>query len=312
MSDKDKNEKNVAQNSTEALSLTLSESLGKKDTLDAVIAHYNTWLPKYQELAQGRSNFQIEKMVATEHATPAASYQHTLFQLRILHQALMTDFVTGIEKTREFEFKWKDKSKNEPQWWELERGGKKLCWYDTDKLTLDHELEELKMSVKDKLLQLQTFTKVLHVMEEKHGGMFTLEELNEEEPEYWKLRFARQMADSYLDRETGMGSGNIKSLRMALADSPIPESANKIEDFPDMFNAVLGGRDKALEIINEVNETLFAEMNALGKEKSELPPDIKKETLQEGRSVEEEKKVTQSSDLDRLRSVGIGISELED
>ncbi len=100
-------------------------------------------------------------MIATEHVTPVASYQHTLFQLRVLHQALMQDIVRGIERTRELEYKWKDKPKEEPVWWELERGGKKLCWYDTDHLQYEHEMEELKMSVKDKLLQMETFTKVL-------------------------------------------------------------------------------------------------------------------------------------------------------
>lgn len=309
---KKKNHAPREEKNTEPLSLTLFESIDKKDTLDVIIGHYKAWLPKYQELAQGRSNFQIEKIVATEHVTPAASYQHTLFQLRVLHQALINDFVLGIEKTREFEYKWKDKPRSEPQWWHLERGGKKLCWYDTDLLTHEHEMEELKMSVKDKLLQLETFTKVLRSMEEKHQGMFTHEDLNEEEPEYWKLRLARQMVDSYMDRETGLGSGNIKSLRMALSDSPVEGSKNRIEGFPDIFNGVLGSREKALEIMNEVNETLFEEMNALGSQDGEGR--LSKPVPQESLPASDAKSAASSgpSELEKLRSVGIGISELED
>lgn len=292
---------------TEPLSLALSEKIDKKDTLDTIINHYSAWLPRYQELAQGRSNFQIEKMVATEHATPAASYQHTLYQLRVLHQSLINDFVHGIEKTREFEYKWNGKSHEEPQWWHLERGGKKLCWYDTDKLTVDHEMEELKMSVKDKLLQLETFTKVLRSMEEKHGGRFTAKDLNDEEPEYWKLRLAQQMTDSYLDRQTGLGGGNIKSLRMSLADSPIPGSNNRVEDFPDMFNAALGNREAALEVMNAVNEALFTEMNALGahsRNSESLSEGVEKKVLKEDS--------LNTDELQKLNKVGIGISELED
>src|SRR6185437_13179949 len=111
------------------------------------------------------------------------------------------DIVRGIERTRELEYKWKDKPKTEPVWWETERGGKKLCWYDTDHLQYEHEMEELKMSVRDKLLQMETFSKVLAAMETAHGGPFTAEELNAEEPEYWKLRLARQMTDEYMDRQ---------------------------------------------------------------------------------------------------------------
>ena len=302
---KKKHDEKQKETSTPPLSLTLSENLGKKDTLDDVIAHYNAWLPKYQALAQGRSNFQIEKMIATEHTTPAASYQHTLYQLRVLHQALITDFVNGIEKSREFEYKWKDRLHEEPQWWELERGGKKLCWYDTDKLTHEHEMEELKMSVKDKLLQLQTFTRVLRSMEEKHEGEFTQEDLNDEEPEYWKLRFAQQMTDSYLDRQTGLGTGNIKSLRMGLADSPIEASKNRIENFPDIFNSVLGGREEAMKVLNEVNETLFKEMNELGAHQAKTIPQQESMSLPK---TEERSPET----LDKLGAVGITVSELED
>src|SRR3569623_665647 len=152
------------------LPLALSDAPDKKGTLDSILDHYRAWLPKYQEISQGRSNFQIEKMIATEQVTPAASYQHTLYQLRVLHQSLMQEIVRGIERTSEIEFKWKDKPKDEPLWWDNERGGKKLCWYDTDRLQHEHEIEELKMSVRDKLLQMETFSKVLSSMEDAHGG----------------------------------------------------------------------------------------------------------------------------------------------
>lgn len=295
----DKHEKSQVE---KELPLALTDELGEKGTLDKVLEHYKAWLPKYQELAQGRSNFQIEKMIATEHATPAASYQHTLYQLRVLHQSLIDDFVRGIEKTREFEYKWKDKPTDEPQFWETEKGGKKMCWYDTDRLRHEHEMEELKMSVKDKLLQLETFTKVLQAMEEQHGGHYTQAELNAEEPEYWKLRLARQMTDSYMERLTGLGTGNIKSLRMALADSPIKESHNRIDDFPDIFNAVLGDRETALNVMNEVNSLLFKNMNTLGHDTEEAKPKL----------ANKRSEVVENSTRKKLSDVGIGISELED
>ena len=297
------------QTTHKQLPLELSEKLGKNVTLEAVFEHYRGWLPKYRELSQGRSNFQIEKMVATEHATPGASYQHTLFQLRVLHQALLDDFIRGIERTREFEYKWKDKPHDEPQWWEVERGGKKLCWYDTDQMRFEHEMEELKMSVKDKLLQMETFTKVLAAMEEKHGRLFTQADIEAEEPEYWKLRLARQMSDEYLDRQTGLGTGNIKSLRMALAESPVKESIHQVRDFPDFFNAALTDRTEMLKILNDINDRLFTEMNALGSS-SAAASVLPKET-ESPKPLAADTGASQAA-VDRLKQVGIGISELED
>jgi hypothetical protein len=302
----------IPESAHNELPLALSDAPDKKSTLDSIFDHYRAWLPKYQEFSQGRSNFQIEKIIATEQVTPAASYQHTLYQLRVMHQGLMQDIVRGIERTREIEYKWKDRPKSEPVWWDLERGGKKLCWYDTDQLQYQHEMEELKMSVRDKLLQMETFSKVLAAMEEAHGGAFTAKELNAEEPEYWKLRLARQMTDEYMDRQTGLGSGNIRSLRMAVAESPLPGSRNKVEDFPDLFNAALGGREAAAKILNDVNEALLRGMNALGAgensalggEPSQTRENIPGKSAPGFLSEEEE----EAALIKRLSEVGINIS----
>jgi len=290
------------------LPMSLTEKVGTKDPLDAIFGHYTAWLPRYQEFAQGRSNFQIEKMIATEHATPAASYQHTLYQLRVMHQSLISDFVRGIEQKRTFEYKWNKADKEQPQWWEQGKEGKKLCWYDTDRLQHEHELEELKMSVKDKLLQLQTFTKVLEAMEEKHAGPYTSDDLNNEEPEYWKLRLARQMSDEYLDRQTGLGTGSLKSLRMAMAESPISGSKNKVENFPDLINSVLAGRETGLEALNAVNEELFGYMNNLTNHQATIPKPSSEPAVTRAASVN----VTEAEQLAHLKNAGIGISGLKD
>lgn len=326
-STKETPKKDAAQkppNPDELLPLSLTEQVGKKNTLDAILKHYSTWLPRYQEFAQGRSDFQIEKMIATEHATPAASYQHTLYQLRVMHQSLIGDFVRGIEQKRTFEYKWATADKEEPQWWEAGKDGKKLCWYDTDRLQHEHELEELKMSVKDKLLQLQTFTKILEAMETKHDGPYTRDQLNEEEPEYWKLRLARQMSDEYLDRQTGLGTGSLKSLRMAMADSPLPGSKNKVEGFPDLINAVLSGRESGLEALNAVNEELFGYMNTLTSHEPALADQKSAPTVAAPTAVKTpvvshpvakapaDSATEQAAALARLQAAGVGVSELED
>jgi hypothetical protein len=301
-----------AQDPHKELPLALSDAPDKKGTLDSIFDHYRAWLPKYQEFAQGRSDFQIEKIIATEHITPATSYQHTLYQLRVMHQGLMQDIVRGIERTRELEYKWKGKPKDEPVWWETERGGKKLCWYDTDHMQYEHEIEELKMSVKDKLLQMETFTKVLAAMEAKHGGEFAAADLDAEEPEYWKLRLARQMTDDYLDRQTGLGGGNIRTLRMAVAESPVAGSKNKVEDFPDLFNAALGGREAASKILNEVNEMLLRGMNSLGQGGSSAlenrtSPKIESARDTAPRFLSEEEE--EAALIKRLGEVGISVSK---
>lgn len=310
-----------AANPQAALPLSLKNQIDKKDALGTILDHYKSWLPRYQTFSQSRSNFQIEKMIATEHVTPAASYQHTLYQLRVLHQSLITDFTRGIEEQRLFDYKWSNTDQSKPLWWDTEKGGKKLLWYDTDRIHHEHEMDELKMSITDKLQQLDTFTKILFAMEKKHGGLFTQEELEREEPEYWKHRLARQMGDEYLDRQTGLGTGNIKSLRMAVAESPLPGSDNKVEDFPDLINAVLSGRELSLEVLNEINETLFARMNVLGAgehtpavstaESSTTKPPEKAKSDAPAATATIEKQPAASTDPDelaRLQSVGIGVS----
>jgi hypothetical protein len=179
-------------------------------------------------------------------------------------------------------------------------------------------MEELKMSVKDKLLQMETFTKVLAAMERKHGHAFTQKELNAEEPEYWKLRLARQMSDEYLDRQTGLGTGNIRSLRMAVAESPLEGSRNKVDDFPDLFNAVLGGREAATKVLNEVNDILLRQMGSLGAaEPAALPTMAAEEpSPQAAPSARVEAPASTMSPsgdpLERLESVGITVSRLDD
>jgi len=313
------------QSAQESLPLTLTDKLGRTDTLDTILDHYTAWLPKYQSFSQGRSNFQIEKMIATEHATPAASYQHTLYQLRVLHQSLINDFISGIESKRLFEYKWSDTDQTKPQWWENGKEGKQLCWYDTDRIRHEHQLEELKMSVKDKLLQLDTFTKILHEMEKKHGGDFSQNDLEAEEPEYWRLRIARQMADEYLDRQTGLGTGNLKTLRMATADSPLPDSKNRVENFPDLLNAVLEGREPSLKVLNDLNEELFGHMNNLGgaqskasledtkpaEPKTESAPALGKSTDATQTQSATSKPPTEET-IAKLKSAGIGVSRSED
>ncbi len=53
MTNKDTNRKETPRQTQKGLPLALSEDLGKKGTIGAILEHYNAWLPKYQELAQG-------------------------------------------------------------------------------------------------------------------------------------------------------------------------------------------------------------------------------------------------------------------
>jgi hypothetical protein len=216
-----------------------------KDVLD----QYLSQTDKYDEFAQGRTNFQIEKFIGVEEATPAAAYAFSLLQTRVMRAELHREVKEAIEYIRTFEYKWKNKDKNEPIWWG-KGDNEKLCWYDTDESEFMLKVHAISISVKDKLLQLKTFDKMLSSMEEKNGRPFTREQFQAEEPEYWKLRFMRQMTDAVIGRMTGMSEGDVKSARMAIAPSPIPESNNQIKDFPNLLDAYMNAPNPTAVISN--------------------------------------------------------------
>lgn len=237
------------------------------DILKIAFDDYMKWYNRYQEMSQGRTDFQIEKFIALDDSTPCHSYVHTLYQTRVMRGELLREVREGIELARTFDYKWKDKPVDQPIWWESpgpNGGSKKLVWHDIDKMEYDHRILELGMSIKDKLQQLELFNMIIAKMVENNGTEFTREQYQTEAPAYWSTRFQKQIADGILEKKTGISSGDLKSLRLAMADTIVPNSPNQIEQFPEIIKKMLSGDPKDfVSLINEMTTNIETELNAI-------------------------------------------------
>jgi hypothetical protein len=94
------------------------------------------------------------------------------------------------------------------------------------------EIESLTYDIDSKLLEVNRYNAILSHLEKEHGKPFTNEEFQADEPEYWRQRFARQLHDSVVDRQTGCGQGNLVALREACCTPILPDSPNQLEMLP--------------------------------------------------------------------------------
>lgn len=213
-----------------SLSAIITDNETKTQSVNAIWEDYLKWHPKYDEFAQGRTNFQIEKFTVFEDGTPANNYVNTLYQTRVMRGELLRELKEGIETQRLFDWRWGDHDPNEPIETVDQFNNTKLLWYDLEKMAHDHRIMELKMSIKDKLQQLDLFDKILTQLEENHGRGFTREDYDNEAPLYWEKRFERQALDSIIYARTGVDTGTIKSIRQGIADPIVKDSVNKMDD----------------------------------------------------------------------------------
>lgn len=252
------------------------EITGKStDVLKMAFDDYMKWYDRYKMMSQGRTDFQIEKFIALDDCTPCHSYVHTLYQTRVMRGELLREVREGIELARTFEYKWSDKLTDQPIWWETSGpngGSKKLCWHDIDKMEYDHRVLEIGMSIKDKLQQLELFNAILEKMVENNGGEFTREQYQNEAPAYWSTRFQKQIADNILERKTGISSGDIKSLRLAMADPIVPNSPNQVESFPEVFKKTLSGDPQDfVALMNEMAANIERDLRGISHGAQALP-----------------------------------------
>lgn len=207
----------------------MSDNLPSKIVLDnnesygvnTIFEDYMKWHEKYDEFAQGRTNFQIEQFIGLEDGTPAHNYVNILYQTRVMRGEFMREVKRGVEMERNFEYRWKDHLEqfgpDVPMTLKEDNGNTRFIWYDLEKFEHDHALLELKMSIKDKVQQLQTFDEVLQVLEERNGGKFTKKQYDDEAPSYWMNRFLRQSVDDLVSSRLGISTGDAKVIRQALA-----------------------------------------------------------------------------------------------
>lgn len=179
--------------------------------------HHEKLRNTFAEFAQRKSNFQIEKFVAcSDGMIPSHQYRHVLAQLRVALTEL---------KRRVVDRERRDRKRNRA----LEQ---RYEDYDLDVAEAETEIESLTYDIDSKLIEINQYAQILEHLEKEHGKPFTNEEYQADEPEYWRRRFAQQLHDSVVDRETGCGQSNLVAMREACCDPILPNSPNCIDVLP--------------------------------------------------------------------------------
>ena len=202
-------------------------------------AYHEKLRDKFHEFAQRKSNFQIEKFIACSDSTiPSHQYRHVLAQMRVALTEL---------KRRIIDRERQDRKRNRA----LEEV---YIDYDLDVAEAETEMESLSYDIDSKLIEVNGYANILEHLEKEHGHPFTNEEYQSDEPEYWRRRFARQMHDSVVDRETGCGQGNLVAMREACSPTILPHSPNKIDVLPTSIRTLdLISRGEDVAMIPEIN-----------------------------------------------------------
>ena len=207
--------------------------------LQQASANVLRWEESDKQMAQGRTNFQLEKFIGLNTHNISVSFEHILKERRIMATGYMHKLIEMKERVREFNYKWEDKvDKSQPLMWEVGGpggGSKKLCWYDLDELELTHYLKSSEMEIRDRLHQMEHLDKMLDKLIQQNGGKVpTREQFLEENNEYWDTRLAEQALDDLMSAQTGISGANLQAMRRASAPSMVDDRNNFKEGYLPM------------------------------------------------------------------------------
>ena len=203
-------------------------------------ASYNVfaWEESDKEMAQGRTNFQIEKFIGMNTHNISVTFEHILKERHNMASGYMIKLIEMKERVREFEYKWNDKDKTQPIMWEIGGPGgghKKLCWYDLEELELMHYLKNSELEIRDRMHQMEHMDKMLNKLVERNGGTPpTREQFLKENENYWDTSLAQQALDDLLSGQTGISGANITAMRQASAPSIVDEKNQFSEGYLPM------------------------------------------------------------------------------
>jgi hypothetical protein len=197
-----------------------------------------TWEESDKEMAQGRTNFQIEKFIGMNTHNISVTFEHILKERRGMASGYMLKLIEMKERVREFEYKWDGKDKTQPIMWETGGPGgghKKLCWYDLEELELMHYLKNSELEIRDRMHQMEHLDKMLNKLVERNGGTPpNREQFLKENENYWDTRLAQQALDDLLSGQTGISGANITAMRQASAPSIVDEKNQFSEGYLPM------------------------------------------------------------------------------
>lgn len=218
------------------------------------------WEESDKELAQGRTNFQLEKFALLETHTLPAAFESTLKSRRQMAEGYMYKLIEMKERVREFEYKWGDKDRTKPIEWEVgssSGGRKKLCWFDLDELQLTHYLKSCELEIRDRLHQMEHLDKILNKLVEQNGGQpVTRQQFLDSDGLYWERRFAEQAMDEMVASQTGISIGNIHSMRRASAP-PIVDERNTLPEGYIGLDKLLNSPQGRSEFLNDLQKKVL-------------------------------------------------------
>ena len=257
------NLKQVMSDQSSALTykpITAQEAVYNDDYLRQASQNMFAWEESDKEMAQGRTNFQIEKFIALNTHNISVAFEHMLKERRSMASGYMTKLIEMKERVREFDYKWKDvEDKSQPIFWEIGGpggGSKKLCWFDLEELELMHYLKGSEMEIRDRLHQMQHMDKILDKLVQQNGGTPpTREQFLEENQEYWDTRLAEQALDDLMASQTGISGGNLQAMRRASAPSVVDERNQFKEGYLPM-DKLLSPQGR-MEFINDLQSKVM-------------------------------------------------------
>jgi len=204
------------------------------DYLNMAFQNVLRWEESDKEMAQGRTNFQLEKFIGLNTHNISVSFEHILKERRIMAEGYMYKLIEMKERVREFEYKWNDvEDKSKPIKWDINGptgSGQKLCWHDLENLQLTHYLKSSELEIRDRLHQMEHLDKMLDKLIEQNGGKIPdREQFLEENQEYWDIRLAEQALDDLMAAQTGISGSNLQAMRRASAPSMV-DKRNELKE----------------------------------------------------------------------------------
>lgn len=239
--------------------ITAQDAVFNDEFLKQASDNVFAWEESDKEMAQGRTNFQIEKFIGLNTHNISVSFEHILKERRIMAAGYMSKLIEMKERVREFEYKWNNvEDKSQPIMWETggPGGGKKLCWYDLEELEMTHYLKGSELEIRDRLHQLQHLDKMLEKLVEQNGGTPpTREQFLAENEEYWDTRLAEQALDDLMAAQTGISGANLQAMRRASAPSMV-DPRNQFKEGYLPMDKLLDPRGR-LEFINDLQSKVL-------------------------------------------------------
>jgi len=240
--------------------VTSEQAVMDDDYLQQAFANVLRWEESDKELAQGRTNFQLEKFALLETHTLPVAFENTLKSRRQMAEGYMYKLIEMKKKVREFEFKWAGKDRSQPIMWETGGPGggtKELCWFDLDELSLTHYLKSSELEIRDRLHQMEHLDKILAKLVEENGGKpVSREQFLEGDALYWERRFADQAMDEMVAAQTGISIGNLHSMRRASAPS-IVDPRNTLPEGYMPLNKILESPQGRMDFLNDLQKKVL-------------------------------------------------------